>query len=386
MNAAPPVIHISPMGNLGNQIIQYMVARALAARVGPVRYSAVNLAPFGIVYPPVEGDFPGTEIVTANTVELDRLARALAAGALQRVDIRTYGQRVENFLPPAAYRAELMASVEDAETAGPHELLCNVRQGDILDGHHPDYVLIPVEFYADLAAETGLAPVFMGQLEDSPYMRVLKRRFPHARFLPSRGAAIDFDRMRRARHVVPAVSTFSWLAAWLSEAQQIYLPVLGLLNPMQNRGVDLLPLDDPRYRFYQFPVHYACPVKDFRDSHAAIHRLWRYMPPDRLRAHLSRTPPPRQKGLYLEMFDEAFYRGVHPDIEAAVNAGQLPSGRHHFEQCGFEEGRIAFALDRSWYCRRYPIAALELAEGWFFDADQHWLEMGRARGYARGAA
>ena len=385
MMAALPVIHISPMGNLGNQLIQYMVARALAARVGPVRFSAVGLAPFGIEYPPVAGDFPHTEIVTADIVELDRLARALASGALQRVDIRTYGQRIENFLPPGAYRSELLAHGGDLGGAGADELLCNVRQGDILDGHHPDYVLIPVEFYADLAAETGLSPVFMGQLEDSPYMRVLKRRFPNARYLPSRGAAIDFERIRRARHVVPAISTFSWIAAWLSDATTIYQPVLGLLNPMQNRAVNLLPLEDTRYRFYQFPVHYACPVRHFREAHEAINHLWRFLPPDRLARLLAHTPPPRQKRLYVEMFDEAYYRAVHPDIEAAVSDGQLPSGRHHYETCGFDEGRSAFALDRAWYCRRYPIAALEIAEGWFFDADQHWLEMGRARGYRRGA-
>jgi len=385
MNAVPPVIHISPMGNLGNQMIQYMVARALAARVGPVRFSAVNLAPFGIVHPPVEGNFPDTEIVTSNTVDLDRLARALAGGALQRVDIRTYGQRVENFLPPGAYRDELVAHGVDLGGAGPDELLCNVRQGDILDGHHPDYVLIPVEFYADLVAETGLAPVFMGQLEDSPYMRVLKRRFPQARYLPSRGPAVDFERIRRARHVVPAVSTFSWLAAWLSDAERVYMPVVGLLNPMQNRGVNLLPLEDTRYRFYQFPIHYACPVRGFREAHDAIHRLWRFLPVDRLSRLLARVPPPRQKRLYVEMFDESYYRAVHSDIEAAVCAGQLPSGRYHYETCGFDEGRSAFALDRSWYCRRYPIAALEIADGMFCDADQHWLEMGRARGYRRGA-
>jgi hypothetical protein len=126
-------------------------------------------------------------------------------------------------------------------------------------------------------------------------------------------------------------------------------------------------------------------VRCFREAHEAIHRLWRYLPVDRLRTMLTRVPPPRQKRLYVEMFDEAYYRAVNPDIEAAVGAGQLPSGRHHYETCGFDEGRSGFALDRSWYCRRYPMAALEIAEGLFFDADQHWLEMGRARGYRRGA-
>ena len=385
-DALPPVIHVSPMGNLGNRAMQYLAARALAARVGEVRFSAISLPPFGIAHPPVQGDFPGTEIVTNNTIDLDRLARALLDGTLQRVDIRTYAQRIENFLPPAAYRNELTAQGPAWAGTGAGELLCNIRQGDILDARHPDYVLIPVDFYADLIEETGLAPVFMGQLEDSPYMRQLRRRFPRARFLPSRGPSVDFERIRLARHIVPSISTFSWLAAWLSEAERIYLPVLGLLHPMQNRAVNLLPLDDPRFRFYYFPIHYAAPVACTEAAQAALHGLWRFMPADRLAALIARQPAPRQKHLYLQMFDESFYRASYPDIAAAIAEGHWPDGSSHYATTGYTEGRTGFALDRAWYCRRYPIAAIEIAEGQFHDADQHWLELGRARGYGRGQA
>jgi hypothetical protein len=380
---ATPVVHISTMGNLGNQMIQYAVAQALAARIGTVRFSNVNLPHFGILHPVIGGDFPATEIVTANAVELDRLAKALAGGTLQRVDLRTYAQRMENFLPPQAY-AQIFPARSTPETAGPDELLCSIRQGDILDGHHPDYVLIPPDFYADLVAETGLRPVFMGQLEASPYMRTLRKRFPTARFLPSQGASVDFERIRQARYIVPSISTFSWLAAWLSEAEQIFLPVLGLLNPAQNRGVGLLPLDDPRYRFYQFPIHYGFKVAEHVAAHAALRGLWRYMPAGRLAQFLGRVPPPRPKALYLEAFDESFYRAVNPDIAEAVAAGNFPSGRFHYETTGFDEGRTGFALDRAWYCRTYPIAAVEIAQGDYWDADHHYLEAGRDRGYRRG--
>jgi hypothetical protein len=51
---------------------------------------------------------------------------------------------------------------------------------------------------------------------------------------------------------------------------------------------------------------------------------------------------------------------------------------------GFDEGRTGFALDRAWYCRTYPIAAVEIAQGEYWDADHHYLEAGRDRGYRRG--
>jgi hypothetical protein len=386
--ATGPVVHISAMGNLANHAIQFMAAQALAARLGPqgaeVRFSAVGLPIFGIEHPPIEEHLPATEVVTANSMPMDRLARALSAGTLQRVDIRTYAQRMENFLPVAAYRPVLRARGPVWSGAGPGELLCNIRQGDILDGHHPDYVLLPIDFYADLITETGLAPVFLGQLEDSPYMHALRARFPHARYLVSRGAAADFERIRRSHNIVPAISTFSWLAAWLSQAEHIYMPVLGLFNPAQNRAVDLLPLDDARYRFYQFPLHYSVNVTDFATAHASLRRLWRYLPPHHLAATLARLPPPRHKMQYIEMFDEPYYRAAHPDVAAAIDAGHLANGLQHFIDVGFTEGRTAFALDRAWYCREYPIAALEIAAGDYTDADHHWLEIGRARGYGRG--
>jgi hypothetical protein len=376
-----PVVHISQMGNLGNRVIQYMVARAVSDYAGPARLSAVGLEVFGVLHPVIEGDFPDTEIVTSDRVDVDRLAAALASGRLQRVDIRTYGQRIENFLPAQAYRPAFSDALADVAPGEPDELLCSIRQGDIIDGHHPDYVLLPIDFYAELEARTALRPVFMGQIEDSPYMGALRARFPAARFVASAGPAADFEIIRRARHIVPSISTFAWAAAWLSDAEQIFQPVLGLFNPAQNRSVDLLPLWDKRYRFFHFPLHYGVPVAQFAAAHRAVLGLWREMPPESLAALLHRVPPPRREQLFRAAFQEPFYRASNPDIAAAIEAGGLPSGKYHYDACGFAEGRGAFPFDRGKYCREHPVAALEIAQGEFWDPEHHWLEVGRARGY-----
>jgi hypothetical protein len=377
-----PVVHVSTMGNLANQMIQYMVALSLASRVGRCVLSNVLLHEWNIVHPWVEGEFR-TEIVTDPQPDLERLAAALRDGSLQRVDIRTYGQRMENFLAADFYRGVFVHAGPEVRGAGADELLCNIRQGDILDGHHPDYVLIPVEFYEEVARATGLRLVFAGQLEDSPYMATLRARFPDARFLPSRGPMVDFERIRRSVNIMPSVSSFGWLAAWLSEARQIFLPVLGLLHPLQSRSTNLLPLGDSRVRFYLFPFHYAVPVERAAAAHASIRGLWRYLDCLRLVELLRPTPRVRHLHLYLEHFEEAFYLAAYPDIAAAVQGGHLPSGRHHYEHYGFGEGREAFFIDKSWYCQTYPIAAIELSQGEYNDPHQHWVDIGRARGYWR---
>ena len=381
--SGPPVIQISPMGAVGNRMIQYLAALALAARVPGVRLEKVHLAEWGIQIPPTETDPARTAKVTSPVIDLDGLAAALRHGQIDCVDIRTYAQRMENFLPAAAYRT--LFGGPSATGAGPDELLCNVRQGDILDARHPDYVLIPVAFYAELVERTGLRPVFMGQLEPTPYMDALRARFPQARFQPSQGAVADFAIVRGSRNIVPAVSTFSWLAAWLSDAERVFMPVLGLFHPLQSHATQLLPLDDPRFRFTLFPHHYAVPVAQFAAAHATIAGLWRGMPPAQLRARLFAPSPPRDRGAYLAAFDEAFYVIRYPDIAAAILDGHMPSGRHHYEHYGFDEGREPLAIDRAWYCQTYPIAAVELGQGDVLDVIDHWVTLGRERGYRREA-
>ena len=377
------MLHVSPMGNLANQMIQYMVALSLASRVGRCVISNVALHDWRIVHPPAPGDFARTEIVTDPAPDIERLATALKDGRLQRVDVRTYGQRMENFLGVAAYRSVFVHDGAEVPGTGADELLCNIRQGDILDGHHPDYVLIPADFYEELARTTGLRLVFSGQLEDTPYMAELRRRFPTARFLPSRGPMADFERIRQSVNVVPSISTFAWLAAWLSEAKHVFMPVLGLLHPLQSRGTNLLPLGDPRFRFFLFPHHYAVPVERFEAAHASVRGLWRQMHHASMAEVLRATPRPRDKGQYLEHFEENFYLDAYPDIATAVRGGHLPDGRHHYEHYGFAEGREGFFIDKSWYCQTYPAAAVELSQGDYHDPHQQWLEVGKMRGYRR---
>jgi len=379
---ADRIIQISPMGGLGNRMIQYLAALALGARVPDARLIKIHLPEWGIQIPPEPEQGARIEVVTSDRIPYDRLAAALTAGAVDRVDIRTYDQRMENMLPVRAYHGLFRGPPEIG--TGPNELLCNIRQGEIVDARHPDYVLVPIDFYAELVAQTGLEPVFMGQLEDSPYMQALHRRFPRARTIPSRGPEADFALIRASVNIVPAVSTFSWLAAWLSEAERIFLPVLGLFHPFQSKSTFLLPLQDPRYSFHLFPYHYAVKIDQFAAAHDSLRGQWRLMPPGRLGALIARFTNTRTLDLHLPAFDESFYLARYGDVAQAVASRGMPSGRHHFERFGFAEGREAFPVDRAWYCQTYPVAAFELGQGDVYDVTDHYVQLGRARGYRRG--
>jgi len=238
-------------GGLGNRMFQAMLADALAERLG--------LAVTGPAMPewriaPADLPLPARRVLLAgHRVDVARLSYLLEAGIADGVETEALGCRMELLSRPLAERLFPAALHEGAQTA-PDELVINIRAAEILGPVHPGYRPLPLAFYARLLAETGLRPVFVGQVGDDRYSAALRARFPDARILPSVSPMQDFATLRGARHLVLAVSTFSWLAGWLSGAQTIHMPLAGFLHPALRRDVDLVPLADPRWRFHLFPA------------------------------------------------------------------------------------------------------------------------------------
>lgn len=87
-----------------------------------------------------------------------------------------------------------------------------------------------------------------------------------------------------------------------------------------------------------------------------------------------------------DLFDEAGYLRLYPDIAQAVAAGSVPSGRDHYRSHGQHEGRRPNDVDPDYYLRAYPQAAAEIAAGRAVGAAMHYLRFGRARGYRPNAA
>jgi len=379
-----PVFHVDPHGRLANQMIQCMVALNFVDQVGDGRISNVNLPAWSIHHPALDSPGPVAFEQREQHVDLPVLAARVRDGEIRRVEWSGYGQRMENFLPRERYRSVFVSPFPTPMGFGPQYLVCPVRAEDILNGGTPDYVLTPVEFYRDIVEMTGLTPVFIGQTHPNAYLDRLRSAFPTAIFRePQNDPLIDFETIRQSRHVVAGVSTFTWLAAWLSDSiETIHMTVSGLFNPRQRRTVDLLPFGDPRYLFYQFPINYAVPL----DRHATVHQIiapyWHAVSHDALRRQLA-APPRVERNLEaaLEAFDEAFYLESNPDV-AEVTQEQGPHfPRAHYINHGFQEGRLAIRLDPLWYTTAYPVAGFEVGQGHYADLGHHYLVAGKARGY-----
>lgn len=249
-------IRIEPYGNLGNQMFQYLLALAFAARV-PAVIRGHRMADWDLE----DGEPPRRPNrvwvgVRRHQIPFDQIVELLRAD--RRVDLLITGVscRIEYWEDQLAEARRVFPPDGTVTGGGERELVINIRGNEILHGAHANYVPLPLSLYDELLASSGLEPVFVGQLGGNPYVDELRRRHPGARFLTHDDPLGDFQFVRASVNVVPAVSTYSWLAAWLSEtACAVYLPVAGLFHPEARADVDLLPVGDPRYRMVQTRLH-----------------------------------------------------------------------------------------------------------------------------------
>jgi hypothetical protein len=338
-----PVIHINSLnGNLANRMLQYMAALSLQALVPSALLSNVQLAEWGIETPTV---LPGKNdraigVDATEKFDIAILAEKLRGGEADCVMIEDYVQNVAFFPDPERYRSVFVPGTEqaaDLPVFAADELIINIRSAEVLDGI-PQYPVVPIGFYRDIVQSTGLRPVIMGQIEPSFYCEELLDAFPGARIIPSQRAIRDFEMIRSADNIIPSVSSFSWLAAFLSHAKVIHLPVTGFYNPATVRNVDLLALHDPRFRYYLFPLATGMPEREALRYHRRLGRAWWNVPATQL----------------------AFIKSHAPFLPRAGRGPQV---------------------DAVWYMHEYIDAAREITEGWYDNPQHHFDAVGVRRGY-----
>ncbi len=80
--------------------------------------------------------------------------------------------------------------------------------------------------------------------------------------------------------------------------------------------------------------------------------------------------------------DERWYLSHYDDIEKAVRSGQLSSGRKHFIDDGYFEGRLPFPIrvDEQWYLAQNPDVAEDVRKGAIASGQAHFDEFGYREG------
>jgi hypothetical protein len=269
-------------------MFQYAYCRELQRHLPNSSLEGYNIPEFGLQSQATVLQGRVLHIPSGHFYPMDFIAHKLRERIYDALLFDGYVQRLEYHVDREKVSSLFASNVEVArEALGQTSLLINVRGNEVLSDLHPDYGPVPVSYFEQIANETSLDPIIMGQIGDDEYSREIRRRFSGCRFLGKQSPVQDFQTVRNATNIVVSVSSFSWLAAWLSStAENIYLPVSGFLNPEQRPDIDLLPISDSRYHFYEFPMQRWRATPEQLEFLLFNRRLFPKFTRERLRMHL----------------------------------------------------------------------------------------------------
>ena len=380
-------VWINHLGNIGNRALQYLTAKSIAARVPGAEVRNIHLDMWGKVEPaPRPPAWASAGTGTRFHVDVEGLADCLRRGVVDAICVEGYAFHLDHFPSREACRALFPPTLGQAEARGfgQHELVCSVRAAEILRAFHGDYFPLPPGYYAKLQEQTGLDLVFFGQLGDDPYSNGLRAAFPKARFVPGVDQNHDFEVLRRSANVALSISTFAWLAAWLGEAERIYMPVGGMFNPIQHPDMILTPLDEPAYRFMLLPpVKAVNPFEDitrFLLMQETIARQTRLASLEELREMLSRSRKLGRGMVPVKGFNNAAYLAANPDVAHEVRALRQ-TALNHCLTVDERMQRLFRIFDPLFYAFTYQDAAEAVSLGHYPDLWTHFRLAGEALGY-----
>ena len=257
------LINLELQGNFGNRLIEIMVAEAIRKRSTQDVEIVLNSEVAGLSHPyrtskeVILPDSLKLSPTGSHRIDLDELASWLSSNENAILELRGYYQRIEFIENLRGYFTNKLLSPDSSLLNPGLEgfLVINVRGGDIMHGSGGTwYFPLPFSYYEEIIADSGLPPLFIGQL-DSFYADLLARRFPNALFLECRNHLYTHQILRSSPNLAIPLSTFSWTAAFLSTSlQKLYFPLAGFFKQF-NASADMpcLLMNDPRVIYYDFP-------------------------------------------------------------------------------------------------------------------------------------
>lgn len=387
-NFPVPKIYIRPMGNVANRALQYLVAKKIQSLVPDLEIENVFLPEWGM-------DTRLDRVPSARSctlgwdrywIDVPGLADCLRRHVIDTLFLDAFCFNIDHF-PAREVSRELLRDLQidqPIQGFGMDEIVFNIRGGEVLENVQKDYVVLPKEYYQMVVQHSGLKPVFFGQIGDNEYSRYLKKAFPDARFIEGKGAIHDFEVLKRSFNIGIAVSTFSWLAAWLSQARNIYMPIGGIFNPNQMKLQNFLPIGDASYKFVALPYMEAENLytneKDFFENLNNCARYMSFVDHDDAQKILNLSRNSWATQPIVNGFEEDFYVQNNKKVDSRLYVTEL-SALQHYIHIGYRLNIKSKAFNEKFYRQRYPDAAYEVGVGKFSTLFEHYIKKGQTLGY-----
>ena len=378
-----PSIWIRPLGGSGNVALQYLTAQGIRELAPSAKIENIQLGLFGIHQPSTPRPSDDCCMSTGDSYSIDvkGLSGCLNTNQVDSIAIEGFTFCIDHYPARQRCREIVPVAVGANDVSGFSEdyLVCNIRGGEILHGIHVDYFPLPAEYYKLLEKETGLKMVFFGQIGDDPYCENLRYLFPDALFVKSQGGPTDFETIRRSKNIAICISTFSWLAAWLSNAQRIYVPIGGMFNPTQFPGQDYLPVNDQTYHFVILPIARTVNLYELPDQfwrmQQRIAKLMRFATHEEVFQLSRRGKISRRANLMMTtQFNSDFYCSRNLEASFYVLSLQTCALNYYFNNGN--RGDKIFDFNEAEYEEHNPNVAIDVALGLSPTSYDHFLHEG----------
>lgn len=248
-----PEIVVRHTARMANSMMQLLVATHIKDRHPEYKITGYDIKEWGILGPKPARGYRGIPKIHVQRFDMAYLTAKIQAGELPRFMLRSpcfnYDLLPRKDVANKLFNGDAVQAYETTDD----DIVIHIRLEDIMvPGRHAQYGPLHLGFYRQVIKKSGKRPIFIGQLDGSVYSNALRTAFPDAVFLEGGSVLHDFETLRRAHHIVLAISTFSWMAAWFGNAKSIHFPMSGIMHP-SNPTINMIPPDDPRYVFYLFP-------------------------------------------------------------------------------------------------------------------------------------
>ena len=224
------MIHVEYGGRLGNNLFQYCFGRILATELG-YKLEAPRINGFEGTWDNVEGkvisgnphELHGHELDLEDILENPPNGPIHLKGYFQRYEYyKKYKTQIKNWLRTEELDDQLKKAINQKD----EDVVLHMRLGDDITTFKPDApYTMPLEYYEKALESLNFNRLFICSEPETLNSSYIKQFDKYEPLIVGGDTLTDFRVMRSFKNIIVAQSTFSWWAAFLSEASNIFMPI-----------------------------------------------------------------------------------------------------------------------------------------------------------------
>lgn len=266
----PKYVVIIPAGRMGNNMIEYMYALYLKSEIPELEIycdtpSFLNMFGIKLIETPKDNHKYKKIVVNNGNTNTNKILNEISKMGNIIIEI-SYNYFDANNIPRLLLRYKnIFGNKSNVCGYDNKYLVIHLRMEDIgviNNPSHKNYPIVPFSFYRFIIQQTKLQPVFIGQMDNKIIVSALKKQFSDAIFVNQRDVLTDFECIRKSKNILISVSTYAFLAAFLSECDtNVYMPMYGFFNNADRPDINY-KINDSRFHYYYFPkIEWLCSME-----------------------------------------------------------------------------------------------------------------------------